>query len=315
MKHSQELITIIEAALILLDQDKTEDAKKILKSAIEQHSNSVPELKLSKKRRSSKPKTKDTKQLAQSSPNTPKSPRESINSSRRESRSKTPRSEVVESPKEPETPKTPAEPIKQVATIENAEQKERNPNERTEKQEKAWKNILNELYTTERDFIRDLRIILDVFKTPMESNELITAEESALIFSNIPTILQVNAELFRQLQSINSENSEKIEKKKKKNGMDEELDKITGQIKVTIKMPETEIDKAFNITGLTSFRDIRDKLIHKLIQFNPSLEYDDYQFFHSSGFFSNFFIHSMLCVFNLIFGECELRGYYIVIIL
>src|SRR3990167_9289516 len=308
MKHSQELITIIEAALILLDQDKTEDAKKILKSAIEQHSNSVPELKLSKKRRSSKPKTKDTKQLAQSSPNTPKSPRESINSSRRESRSKTPRSEVVESPKEPETPKTPAEPIKQVATIENAEQKERNPNERTEKQEKAWKNILNELYTTERDFIRDLRIILDVFKTPMESNELITAEESALIFSNIPTILQVNAEIFRQLQSINSENSEKIEKKKKKkgmkkkkkkkkkkNGMDEELDKITGQIKVTIKMPETEIDKVFNITGLTSFRDIRDKLIQKLIQFNPSLEYDDYQFFHSSGFFQIFSFISMLC--------------------
>ena len=73
---------------------------------------------------------------------------------------------------------------------------------RNEKQAKAYNYVVKEFIETEKTYVRDLKIIVEVFKIPMEEKELITQSESPIIFSNVEMLLQVNEELLNRLLLI-----------------------------------------------------------------------------------------------------------------
>eukprot|EP01114_Cavostelium_apophysatum_P001005 TRINITY_DN1086_c0_g2_i1.p1 TRINITY_DN1086_c0_g2~~TRINITY_DN1086_c0_g2_i1.p1 ORF type:complete len:968 (-),score=269.03 TRINITY_DN1086_c0_g2_i1:75-2978(-) len=60
--------------------------------------------------------------------------------------------------------------------------------------------IVAELIKTERDYVNDLRIIVDVFIFPLRRRRIITLTEEKVIFSNVETLLNMNEQLLEQLE-------------------------------------------------------------------------------------------------------------------
>lgn len=77
--------------------------------------------------------------------------------------------------------------------------------ERSEESKAKFRNVFNELMMTERDFVRDLKIIDEVFRSPMESKKLVTPSEAMVLFGGLNPILQVNIEFLRQLEYISEQ--------------------------------------------------------------------------------------------------------------
>eukprot|EP01103_Thecamoeba_quadrilineata_P013698 TRINITY_DN3880_c0_g1_i1.p1 TRINITY_DN3880_c0_g1~~TRINITY_DN3880_c0_g1_i1.p1 ORF type:complete len:640 (-),score=125.84 TRINITY_DN3880_c0_g1_i1:16-1908(-) len=61
--------------------------------------------------------------------------------------------------------------------------------------------ILNEIITTEQDFISDIQILLDLYNKPLKEKGIITKPEQVTIFSNIEMILSINRELLEDFES------------------------------------------------------------------------------------------------------------------
>lgn len=73
--------------------------------------------------------------------------------------------------------------------------------ERTIKRNK----VLNECINTERDYIRDLEVMIKYFKNPMVELGLMGKAESSVIFSNVSVLVDVNKALYKGLFSAAKE--------------------------------------------------------------------------------------------------------------
>ncbi len=55
--------------------------------------------------------------------------------------------------------------------------------------------VINEIINTERDYVKDLQIIMDQFRNPLKEEGILSEEELRDIFSNINLLIKVNTEL------------------------------------------------------------------------------------------------------------------------
>ncbi|KAJ3100825.1 Myosin 10A, isoform D [Phlyctochytrium bullatum] len=72
--------------------------------------------------------------------------------------------------------------------------------ERIGKVEIQRQEVIFELIMTEKEYIRDLQLIINLFLSRMRTNAILPAKHLALVFSNIEQILPVNQELLRLLE-------------------------------------------------------------------------------------------------------------------
>lgn len=68
-------------------------------------------------------------------------------------------------------------------------------------------NIINEIRITEQDYVKDLKIIVDVFITPLKENNILQIKQISGIFSNVAVILNINEKLNDDLLSNPDNNS------------------------------------------------------------------------------------------------------------
>lgn len=61
--------------------------------------------------------------------------------------------------------------------------------------------VINEIVTTERDYVRDLQVLLSVFMMPLQSKGIVTAEEGRRLFSNVKTLMAINQALLADLEA------------------------------------------------------------------------------------------------------------------
>lgn len=62
--------------------------------------------------------------------------------------------------------------------------------------------VLWELYITEGAFVRDLKMVIEIFMKPMLEKRLMTAKQVELVFGNIERIMQVNDEFHKTLERM-----------------------------------------------------------------------------------------------------------------
>jgi len=76
----------------------------------------------------------------------------------------------------------------------------RNPYE--EKSAMWWRyNCIEELVKTERDYIRDITILIDLYHHPLRQNGLITIDEHRMMFGNIEQLVPLNKQLLKDLEA------------------------------------------------------------------------------------------------------------------
>ncbi|KAJ3342836.1 cytochrome c oxidase subunit 1 [Gonapodya sp. JEL0774] len=66
--------------------------------------------------------------------------------------------------------------------------------------EQKRQEVIHELVRTERDYIRDLGIIIEWFINPMRRGKFVRPKDVAYVFSNLEQLLPVNSELLRLLE-------------------------------------------------------------------------------------------------------------------
>ncbi|KAL6062141.1 Guanine nucleotide exchange factor for Cdc42p [Balamuthia mandrillaris] len=71
-----------------------------------------------------------------------------------------------------------------------------------QRQEEAikYQQVATELLLTERDYVRDLALIIDVFMKPMMAQQIINQQDKELLFSNLEQVHGFNSELLRRLE-------------------------------------------------------------------------------------------------------------------
>jgi len=62
-------------------------------------------------------------------------------------------------------------------------------------------NVVNEVLNTERDYVRDLHVLVDVYLLPLRENGLLSPQQMHVVFSSVESMLPVNEELLRCLES------------------------------------------------------------------------------------------------------------------
>lgn len=70
------------------------------------------------------------------------------------------------------------------------------------KEHKMYNNALKELLQTEKDYVRDLHIIISSYKEPMEKAGLVTKKESHTMFSNVGQLVGLHVELLAQMNAV-----------------------------------------------------------------------------------------------------------------
>jgi len=73
--------------------------------------------------------------------------------------------------------------------------------ELSKKKEKARELVLRELIDTERDYVRDLELIIKAFYNPLEERSILSKEDMSQLFSNIPVLVQVNKQLLEDFEN------------------------------------------------------------------------------------------------------------------
>ncbi len=71
-----------------------------------------------------------------------------------------------------------------------------------EKRHRQRALIMKELIDTERDYVRDLRIIVDVFYAPLKAKGILKEKDASRIFGSIPLMLNLNAQLLESLEMM-----------------------------------------------------------------------------------------------------------------
>jgi len=78
------------------------------------------------------------------------------------------------------------------------------PEKEVQRQERLY-----ELLKTEREYVNDLDVIIEVFLKPIASRKLVTVKDLGILFSNVEQLLTIHQELLRLLE-LQHENSKVI---------------------------------------------------------------------------------------------------------
>ncbi|ELR18659.1 RhoGEF domain containing protein [Acanthamoeba castellanii str. Neff] len=71
--------------------------------------------------------------------------------------------------------------------------------------------VINEIVNTERDYVQDLKIMLTLFRMPLDEEGILTKEELSTIFSNLSMLLHVNSELYDDISKrVKETNGEEL---------------------------------------------------------------------------------------------------------
>eukprot|EP01114_Cavostelium_apophysatum_P015535 TRINITY_DN4249_c0_g1_i1.p1 TRINITY_DN4249_c0_g1~~TRINITY_DN4249_c0_g1_i1.p1 ORF type:complete len:916 (+),score=312.20 TRINITY_DN4249_c0_g1_i1:107-2854(+) len=68
-----------------------------------------------------------------------------------------------------------------------------------DKRERMRVEVLSEIMMSERYYVRDLELVINLFLRPVQNNDLLSREESEALFSNIELILKVNQEILNYM--------------------------------------------------------------------------------------------------------------------
>lgn len=88
---------------------------------------------------------------------------------------------------------------------ENIEEEILSP-EKIESMSKHRRNVVTEILNTEKDYVKDIEIVARVYIQPLATNDLISREDHALIFSNLEVLVTVNQQLLDRLtEEVNTD--------------------------------------------------------------------------------------------------------------
>ena len=91
---------------------------------------------------------------------------------------------------------------------ENGEEKGTEEDKKEELKEKRRREILEELIETERNYLSDLEVIINVFYIPLQEKSLLAKEQMYKLFSNIQDIYNtVNVNFLKELEDLKNEKS------------------------------------------------------------------------------------------------------------
>lgn len=76
-----------------------------------------------------------------------------------------------------------------------------------ERNDRMRAEVLKELITTERDYVRDLDTAISVFLIPLRATNIIPADQINQIFSSLELIVEVNREVLKELESRQKDES------------------------------------------------------------------------------------------------------------
>jgi hypothetical protein len=62
-------------------------------------------------------------------------------------------------------------------------------------------SIMNEIISTERDYISDLNILVNVFLFPIKLKEVISIDDINILFSNVETLVNCNTQLLKDWET------------------------------------------------------------------------------------------------------------------
>lgn len=79
---------------------------------------------------------------------------------------------------------------------------------KAEKNEKHRRNVIEEIITTERDYVSDLRVVSEVFIQPLRDQQIIQPDDLMQLFSNIELIASVNREVMKEFEARSGEDTE-----------------------------------------------------------------------------------------------------------
>ncbi|KAN0032251.1 hypothetical protein ACTFIV_006132 [Dictyostelium citrinum] len=118
-------------------------------------------------------------------------------------------------PSAPTTPKTPTTPSSSTPIIESTPSNSNedlittlsspistgHTGESIEEKNKRFRiKIINELIETERDYVRDLNIVVEVFLNPIREKQLLSAKDINALFSNIEILYSINMNVLKALE-------------------------------------------------------------------------------------------------------------------
>ena len=288
---------VVEEAVKLLKEGKSPMALMILETLLENNEPSKPKRKKVKRALSVSQNTGTKRAKKEKSNLTPRDDSTRTKRSIKSPRSKSHDAEPVLSEKEKLSKSLDAVPSTSGLV------------ERSEKQAKGWGYIVNELYKTERDYIKDLHTIIEVYKTPMLQQNIISSNEASVLFSNIEMILTVNSELLKQLESIeNNNNASKATPSLKKIATipklltKDEMKSMKAVMTITIREADGDTNKNIQIDGTTTFQQALTQFLKKV----PNLKSDSYQLYRENGKFNSMYIileefldYNTLCIFRI----------------
>ncbi|KAI8833753.1 hypothetical protein BC829DRAFT_407635 [Chytridium lagenaria] len=78
------------------------------------------------------------------------------------------------------------------------------------KQERKRQEVVFEILSTEKDYVDDLNIIIDVYIKPLKKTKLIRPKDMSVVFSNIEAIAPVNRELLKSFETRQSESPNNV---------------------------------------------------------------------------------------------------------
>lgn len=248
-------VVVVEESISLLKDNKVQAAIDLLEALLPKEESDTPRKSKKKAKAISKSKSKEEKE---------QTPTKSEDKSKEQKLNKSTEKKSEQPVKERKLSKSKVQSLQDFVTDES-----RKGLARSEKQEKAWGYIVNELYSTERDYLRDVHILIDIFRNPMLKQNLITPAESTKIFSNIDMILAVNEELLKQLESINKGKADFSDVVKKPAKLPESLTKadlqnFTAVMKVVIREENDDTVKSLKIDGVTTLADAIKRIKRKL---------------------------------------------------
>ena len=73
-------------------------------------------------------------------------------------------------------------------------------------EEQVRQEVIYEMFVTEKEYVRDLKLIMDVFMTNIGKNHILSRDEIDLVFANIQNIHPVHVELYNRLFENRSAN-------------------------------------------------------------------------------------------------------------
>jgi len=66
--------------------------------------------------------------------------------------------------------------------------------------EKSRQEVIYEIIETEKDYVRDLEIMIDLFVKPLKDKNILEAQDISKVFNNIEVIVNVNRTMLNDLE-------------------------------------------------------------------------------------------------------------------